>query len=619
MSMAQAARPQLSGAKRELYMANSTVINFYRRNPVIACEQLLGIKLLDFQRYLLNGMWRARRSVMLASRNAGKSMIGAVYIILTALLFPNSSIYIVAPTGSQSKELFEKIEEIVLRVGKTANSIKSLRDIVMYETETNGSCPTGFKHDAGGYTFTFHNGSKVTTLNGNPTNVRSRRATLVFYDEFSWVPPELAVATAAFATQDTEFATSTEENFDIRGENSKRPAQLIYASSAGDLDSGLYRMLKEYTRNMLMGDTEYFATSIDCTVPISPTMNGKPYKSLLSEQHVKDEMKKNRFKALREYYNIFDVDGGNSQLIKRAMVKRNSTFKMPMLKSDGKSKFALAFDPARTADNSCITVMKISKDPVVGYYGEIVNSINMIDYSSKKGLKLNSTLQLQILKDMILAYNGKMAADYENISKLLIDAGAGGAGMTSYADPLLYEWDDEDGNTHKGMIDLESKVYKELEGEFPNALTDVISLVSPTKEKENMCEELKDLMTHDLIKFPMEYDGSGQIVEYKPHPTKRDEEISIVKSLDQEEIEALDNIDILKQETCHIHGYPKAGSGTRYDLPPDKKGLIGDDRFYTLILLAHHLAELRRNDMREANRPDIDYSKYFRSSGNILG
>lgn len=55
-------------------------------------------------------------------------------MILKAILYENQAIYIVSSVGNQSKETFSKIEEIVLRIGKTAASIRSLKDIVEKET-----------------------------------------------------------------------------------------------------------------------------------------------------------------------------------------------------------------------------------------------------------------------------------------------------------------------------------------------------------------------------------------------------------------------------------------------------------------------------------------------------
>jgi hypothetical protein len=47
----------LSYRKIELYNKNADIIKYWRRNPVIACEDILGIKLLDSQKYILQESW----------------------------------------------------------------------------------------------------------------------------------------------------------------------------------------------------------------------------------------------------------------------------------------------------------------------------------------------------------------------------------------------------------------------------------------------------------------------------------------------------------------------------------------------------------------------------------
>lgn len=61
----------LSTRKIELYDKNAEILAYWRRNPVIACEDLLGIKLLDSQKYILNMTWNAQYSVWACSRNFG--------------------------------------------------------------------------------------------------------------------------------------------------------------------------------------------------------------------------------------------------------------------------------------------------------------------------------------------------------------------------------------------------------------------------------------------------------------------------------------------------------------------------------------------------------------------
>lgn len=173
--MAPRNKKVLSSRKIEMYSANSKIIKFWRRNPVIACEDLLGIKLLDNQKWQLQESWNRPMVLWACSRSAGKSFLGAIIILLKAILFENQAIYIAAPVGEQSKELFTKIEEIVLRIGKTSNSIDSLKDIAAGEIVKSPACKTGFSHAQTGFHVEFYNGSEIFSLNGNPDNNRSKQ------------------------------------------------------------------------------------------------------------------------------------------------------------------------------------------------------------------------------------------------------------------------------------------------------------------------------------------------------------------------------------------------------------------------------------------------------------
>ncbi len=51
-------------------------------------------------------------------------------MILKAILYENQAIYIISSVGDQSKQTFTVLEQIILRIGKASDSIKSLKDIV---------------------------------------------------------------------------------------------------------------------------------------------------------------------------------------------------------------------------------------------------------------------------------------------------------------------------------------------------------------------------------------------------------------------------------------------------------------------------------------------------------
>jgi hypothetical protein len=118
-----------------------------------------------------------------------------------------------------------------------------------------------------------------------------------------------------------------------------------------------------------------------------------------------------------------------------------------------------------------------------------------------------------------------------------------------------------------------------------------------------MCTELIELLEHDLIKFPKEYDGKGYLIV-----EEKDEKGNIElkeRKLSLEEELALINIDIMKSELLSIHKiYDSEGNIIKYEAQDEH---AHDDRFYTLLLMAHKLYELRRQDLLNANSKKTDY------------
>lgn len=595
----------MSERKKRICELDAESIAFYRRNPCIACEDLLGIKLIDSQKYILQASWNKPHVLWCCSRNFGKSFLGAIFMVLKAILYENQAIYIVSSVGDQSKETFSKIEEIVLRIGKTAASIDSLKDIVEKETKKSGNNKTGFGHAQSGFHVEFYNGSEIFTLNGNPDNNRSRRATLVFFDEAAFSSDELIAVCEAFATQNTEFKTSVEKGFNPDTLKRKCPTQLIYASSQDDMSKIFYHHYKNFSKKMLAGDRDYLVVDMICDTAIETYMDGKPYTPLLTRDKVDAAMKSNREKALREYYNQPTRDGGVNQIIKWGTIRRNECFYLPQLSYKPDTNICLALDPARTLDNSILGAMNIINDPDYGYIGEIVNCINLFDSTSKKGYKLDSNRQLKEIRKYLTLYNGQHN-DYQNIDCLLIDQGAGGGGVSTYADGLLNDWVGNDGRKHRGLIDASHEIYVGYKSIYPNAI-DKLRLISPRKYRTQMVDEFIELMDLGVIKFPYEF--KSEVVGIAKKQNESDEEFIEKYELSDKEIISLANIDLMKTETTSIYKYENAEKTTKtYALAKDKENSMHDDRFYVLIMLAHRLYELRRGQVILTERPKSNYS-----------
>ncbi|MCX8009839.1 MAG: terminase, partial [Ignavibacteria bacterium] len=224
-------------------------------------------------------------------------------------------------------------------------------------------------------------------------------------------------------------------------------------------------------------------------------------------------------------------------------------------------------------------------------------------------MPMKSPDQIKYVKNLILDYNGKGNPDYENIIGLMLDSGAGGGGVNAWADNILEDWQDSKGVTHKGFIDDKHEIYQEEAKNYPRA-SRVLSLINPKKFRNQMCEELIELLDLDLIKFTKEYNGKSFVttsemnsegeIEFKDRKLTLEEEISLV------------NIDIMKTETTSIHKIKDdQGNVVKYALPKESERNAHDDRFYVLLLLAHKLYEIRRTDLVKKPKKKQDFSSLF--------
>ena len=117
-----------------------------------------------------------------------------------------------------------------------------------------------------------------------------------------------------------------------------------------------------------------------------------------------------------------------------------------------------------------------------------------------------------------------------------------------------------------------------------------------------MYTELIELIEQDLISFTADYDYHGNLSFLVQDGDEEKEEIY---KLTADEEQALKQIDAMKEEVTHMYRYKSSNGNIRYDLAPGFQNLIGDDRSYTLCLLAHCLAMMRQEDqIRQRKKTD---------------
>lgn len=625
----------MSERKLESLINIARIQKYYQCNPVRFIEDFFNITLLDAQAYIVQRTWNCPNVLVLASRAFGKSTVIDLILMSKDMLFCDVWTYIASGSGSQAEQTFMTLER--LANDGIAEMKNSTGYIFKQEVEIKNAAGDGFSHGSDGFKYSLYNGSFTQTLNSNIDKKRGMRGSVVF-DECGFLSEEMLEVYGAFAAVDKDFATGKDRNgkaidpIRLRTFATNIPNQKFYISSASSTDTKYYRLYREFAKKQLMGDRDYCVVQVSCDIVLKPTIRGEVVNALLKRSDIETAVRTNPEKARREYYCEFTSDAGMNAIIGRGVIARNSETRAPLLYNDtGKKKFVIAYDPARSRDNSVILVMEIYKTENGEYKGRIVNCVNLLDVGKKIKSPMRTPDQIAYLKQLILDYNGD-APDYENIECVLIDAGSGGGGV-NIADFLMEDWYDKKGKMHRGLIDKEYS--EEYAGRYPNAINK-LRLVSPAQYKSIIYEALIEMLNIDVISFTTDYDNKGYLTVFEADEKKLEKEKNRISEelktqgfsgeefakkleeelsqascvttktvkLDQFQEIALANIDAMKEEMVNMVRKKRDSGKDSFELTPEKANKLHDDRSYTMALCAWWLSEKRLENVRARKKPD---------------
>ena len=635
-------KASMSSRKLEGYRRLAKYRAYYQQNPVQFIRDFFNIQLLDSQAYLMQMAWNTPQVLIVASRAYGKSFWIVLFIMAKQMLssYPWNC-YIASGSSQQSATTFKKLEDIANdRIGSLLNSSGY---IFKDEVEVPNASGDGFSHNPAGFEYKLHNGAFTRTLNSNVDKNRGARSDCVVFDECGFLSAELIQVYQAFCATDKEFKTGVNDdgsdidNVRLNTLPQEIQNQLIYISSASSTDTEFYNMYREFSKKMILGDPNYFVAHIDCDLVMRPTLRGNKMKPALTQEKIDTALRTNPEKARREYYCEFTSDAGKDAIIRRGVIARNEEIRKPVLYNDtGNRKIVIAYDPARSRDNSVILVAEIYEcvvDGKIEYKMRLLNCINLVDIEKKNKTPMTTPKQVEYLKQVILDYNQGGDENYSNILGIYIDAGSGGSGV-NIADFLMPDWKDSAGNTHKGLIDKEYS--KDYIKNFPNAV-DKIHLMSPTQYKSEMYESLIEMLTQDLVSFTASYDNKGYLTIVEVDKEQEEEERKKIiakikkknKKISDEELEekvkeeltksstmkarmerlswqeevALASIDALKEEVVNMVRIRRESGKDSFELAPEKKNKMHDDRSYTLSMVCYALAQERRKNITNRKKP----------------
>nr|DAR15238.1 MAG TPA: Terminase large subunit [Caudoviricetes sp.] len=635
----------LSSRKLDGFIKIANLQKYYQCNPVKFINDFFNIELLDAQAWVIQRAWNCPNVLLVCTRGFGKSTLIDIMIMAKDMLFNNYWTYIASGSGSQAEQTFTTLERLAndnidTMLGSTGYIFKA-------EIEIKNAAGDGFSHSSNGFSYSLYNGSFTQTLNSNVDKKRGMRGSVVF-DECGFLDEEMMSVYAAFAIVNKSFKSGKDRDGKSIDRNRLRcipsniPNQLFYISSASSTDTKFYKLYRDFSKRQLMGDPDYFVAHIDCEIAFKPTIRGEIMEPLLTPGTVAAEMRSNPEKARREYYCEFTSDAGANAIIRRGVIARNEVIRKPVLYNDtGKRKIVIAYDPARSRDNSVILVCEIysekNQDGDLEYKMRLLNCINLIDISNKKKKKpMQTPAQIEYLKQVILDYNQGGDDSYSNILGIYIDAGSGGGGV-NIADYLMPDWKDKSGKTHRGLIDKEYS--EEYVKKFPNAVNK-LHLMEPTKYKSEMYEAMIELMNQDKIEFTATYDHKGYLTIFdvdkdKYEKTKKDliakykkqkmteEEInynvqveldnlqnvkSHIEKLNWQEEISLASIDALKEELVNMIRIPRQSGKDSFELCPEKASRLHDDRAYVTCMCSYALQVERRKNITDKRKPKTDKS-----------
>lgn len=638
----------ISSRKIESYIQIAHMQKYLQCNPVKTIDLFFNIELLDGQALLVERSWICPNVLAVCTRGYGKSTVIDLEIMAKDMCFCNVWTYIASGTGGQAEQTFTTLERLAndsidTFYGSTGSIFKN-------EIEIKNASGDGFSHSSNGFSYSCYNGAMTKTLNSNIDAKRGSRGSVLF-DESGFLSDEMMNVYGAFAAVNRSLKTGKDANGNsidpIRQRCIPRDLsyQKFYISSASSTDTQFWRLYRDFAKRQIMGDPDYCVLHIDCEQAFRPTLRGELVTPLLSRSTVETEMRTNPEKARREYYCQFSTDAGNDAIIKRGVITRNEEVRKPLLCNDtGDKKFVIAYDPARSRDNSVILVGEIydfeQVDGSLDTRMRLVNCINLVDIGKKIKSPMQTPDQIEYLKKVILDYNAGADA-YGNIVGIYIDAGSGGGGV-NIADYLMPDWTDAAGIVHRGLID---KVYSaEYVKKFPNAV-DKIHLMSPAAYKSEMYEAMIELMNQDKISFTASYDNKDYLTvfdideellkkereriskelksenldekEFEKKLSEKMDDIQSVKTkvikLDWEDKIALANMDALKEELVNMVRKKRDSGKDSFELIPEKANKLHDDRAYTAVMAAFCLMSERRKGITQKKRSSSpsDISKLF--------
>jgi len=229
--------------KEKLY--GLKMVHFYRRHPVLAVRDLLGLPVsAPHFRIALRAAWFCDHSILLLSRGMMKSTINAIISILKSILYPNRTQLVLGPQFRQGRMIFED-----------AGIEKVLSDRMGMQIHRRGfanqSCNTPKKVINKGtndiWRVKFKNGSQIVTgpLGKKGSSLLGLRANDIRLDEMrDFTKYQVTKVIHPFANVLADPFSNAAEHEDFEGNT------FMYGGTIRYTDDYYYEIIEEFKKKM---------------------------------------------------------------------------------------------------------------------------------------------------------------------------------------------------------------------------------------------------------------------------------------------------------------------------------------------------------------------------------
>lgn len=400
------------------------MVEFYRKNPVIALEDLLNIELAVPQRVIFNSMWDHKFTIITAGRGNGKSFLLAAFASLRGMLFPGTRIGLLAPSFRQSKIMFEEVRRIWFAAP-------------IFKEATSGK-PT-FQSDRCILNFRAIGTTPPSLIEADPLGtgekIRGLRMHILLVDEFAQMPEEIFSAVvkpmAATSSSPMERVKLIQRMQILRDrgeivEDTGGANKIIMASSAFYKFNHMYKSIEQYEKFISQGSQDHAVCSVNYLDMPAGFMNDDIIKE------ARDTMASSLFRM--EYLAMWESDSDG--VFKASLLESRKLDPGDSVKLEGEAgkEYVIACDPARTSDYCSVIVIEL------GDRNKVVNAYKYHKYHFPQ------------MADMLMQICGRY-----NVVRLVVDSQGGGLAIKDLlADSSRY------GNNI--IIDIDDEEYKMVEG-----------------------------------------------------------------------------------------------------------------------------------------------------------